>query len=694
MRWATGLRNAVTGGRDSGPWGYVLAVVVVALAAAVDSALRPLIHYVPLLAFYLAVVIASALGGRGPGILALAISATAGAFLMSPESLALECMGLTTLLVVGIAIMWFITSAQQAADILRRSATRREFLSRATSELARSLDVDATFRSLVGIAVPSLADLCAVDMVEEGGALRRVAVQHVDPAKLPLVTELHEQYPPTRGVPDVVRTGESRLSERIRWADVSKNATGERQRELLHALGFCSFIGAPIRRGDQTIGVISLAMSDSARHYTADDLVLANALADRAGVAIENARLYRELEQARAQAAAERDIAEDMQRRAELASRGKDEFLAMLGHELRNPLAPIVTTLELMSLRAPGQLERERKTIERQVRHLGRLVEDLLDVARITRGKIELQRSPTELADVVGKAVEMTGRSFADRGQALHVDIAPGLVVECDADRLAQVVTNLLNNATKYTERGGEIRVTGAREHHQAVLRVRDNGIGISPEMLPRVFDVFVQERQALDRAQGGLGLGLAIVKSLVELHGGTVAAASDGLGHGTELTVRLPLYEPHAAAEPCAAAPVAPRSVAAERAARVLVVDDNPDALASLAGVLEARGYLTFRASDGPSAIELAARVRPELALLDIGLPVMDGYELARRLHGVPGLERVKLVAVTGYGQPSDLARSRAAGFDEHLVKPVTLDAIEAAIARLAPAPANIAAS
>ena len=686
MAWLTGLRRAVVEGHEGGFWGYALAVVAVVLAALIDAALRPLIHYVPLISFYLAVVVASRLGGRGPGFTALALSTTAGAVLLNPMSPALVGVGVATLAVVGFMIVWFMTSAQRSAAAMRRSAERREFLVRATTELQRSFDLDRTLCALADVAVPTIADLCTVDMCDETGTPQRKAVRHVDPEKLAIVRELNEQCPPARGVPDVLRTGEPELTERLTWSQIEPTTTCERQRELLRSLHLCSCICAPIRRGDQTIGVITLAMAESRRHYTADDLAVAVALGDRAGVAVENARLYTELEQARAQAAAERDISDDLRRRAELANRAKDEFLAMLGHELRNPLAPMVTTLELMALRAPGVLERERRTIARQVRHLSRLVEDLLDVARITRGKIELHRAPVDLADVCAKAVEMTAPAYAERDQHLKVDVARGLVVDGDPDRLAQILTNLLTNSSKYTERGGHIAITGTREHQQAVVRVRDDGIGISTEMLPRIFDIFAQEHQALDRAQGGLGLGLAIVKNLAEMHGGTVAATSDGLGRGSELTVRLPLVEQSTARDAAAPLPHGATSVGSERAARVLVVDDNPDALASLAGVLEARGYLTFRASDGPSALELASRVHPELALLDLGLPVMDGYELARRLHGVPGLETVKLVAVTGYGQPSDIARSRAAGFDEHLVKPVTLDAIEATIARLAP--------
>ena len=365
---------------------------------------------------------------------------------------------------------------------------------------------------------------------------------------------------------------------------------------------------------------------------------------------------------------------------AELANRSKDEFLAMLGHELRNPLAPILTALQLMDLRAPDVFQRERSVIERQVKHVVRLVDDLLDVSRITRGKTELHRELVDLADVVAKAIEQASPLFEERDHDLGILVPRGLLVDGDAMRLAQVIANLLTNAAKYTERGGRIEITGARSAEWIELRVRDTGIGIAKDMLPNIFDMFVQERQALDRARGGLGLGLAIVKSLVSLHGGTVTVSSDGPGKGSEFLVRLP------------AASVDRDDVRARLSSsempriqsrqRVLVVDDNPDALNMLADALEQRGFAIARAHDGPSALEVASRVHPDIALLDIGLPVMDGYELARRLRETQ--EGLQLVAVTGYGHPTARTRSKEAGFAAHLVKPITIDEVETAIAQL----------
>jgi PAS domain S-box-containing protein len=364
-------------------------------------------------------------------------------------------------------------------------------------------------------------------------------------------------------------------------------------------------------------------------------------------------------------------------REAETASRAKDEFLAMLGHELRNPLSPILTALELMRRRDPGALERERTLIERQVQHVVRLVDDLLDVSRITRGKVQLRRDPVEIGEVVAAAIEMASPLLEAQRHTVDVDVPRrGLLVDGDAARLAQVVSNLLTNAAKYTQPGGHIDVTAAREGGDAVVRVRDSGIGIAPELLPRVFDLFVQSERALDRSQGGLGLGLTIVKTLTEMHGGRVAAESEGHGRGSTFIIRLPALA-GAALTPVPAG-VAPRlRRRAGRGHRVLVVDDNQDAADALVEALGASGHQALVAYDGPSALDAAARVHPEVAFLDIGLPVMDGYELARRLRELLG-PGVKLVAVTGYGQDKDRALSRAAGFDEHLVKPVDLSFLE----------------
>jgi signal transduction histidine kinase/CheY-like chemotaxis protein len=444
-------------------------------------------------------------------------------------------------------------------------------------------------------------------------------------------------------------------------------ARDEEHLRLIRRLALRSYIAVPLATDGSIAGVLTLAMAESGREFDERDLELASALADRAGLAVNHARLFAAANAARSE--------------AEQANRAKDEFLAMLGHELRNPLAPILTALQLMKLRTPTAIERERSVLERQVRHVVRLVDDLLDVSRIASGKIELSREAVALSDTVAEALELAGPLLHERRHEVMTDVARTLCVDGDPVRLAQVVSNLISNAAKYTEPGGRIEITGAREGEEVVLRVRDNGVGLHPELLPRVFDLFVQGGQSLDRAKGGLGLGLAIVRSVVELHGGRVFAESDGPGQGSEFRVVLPALDVRS--------PVrerTPASAAARRTAgvRVLIVDDNEDALELLAEALTMSGYETHTAADAATAITRAEALVPDVALLDIGLPAMDGYQLARRLRETAGLEKLKLVAVTGYGRAADKERARTAGFDEHLVKPISVDEVQRVVERL----------
>jgi signal transduction histidine kinase len=365
---------------------------------------------------------------------------------------------------------------------------------------------------------------------------------------------------------------------------------------------------------------------------------------------------------------------------AEAANRAKDEFLAMLGHELRNPLSPMLTSLELMRLRAPDALEKERGVLERQVQHMARLVDDLLDVARIARGKIELKRERVEISTVIAAAVEQVSPLLEERGHYLRVSVPrTGARVLADPARLAQVFFNLLHNAAKYTDPGGHITVFGRREGPEIVVSVRDDGVGISSELRPRVFETFFQARQERDRAKGGLGLGLALVKSLTELHGGAVGADSPGEGQGSTFTVRLPPASEAALGEGALHPEGEMIRSVPERRLRILVVDDNVDAAASIAEVLELLGNHVRVAHDGAEALRLAQESVPDLALLDIGLPVIDGYELAQRLRSEH--PNIRLVAVTGYGQDGDRAAATRAGFSRHLVKPVSLQDIESVV-------------
>jgi PAS domain S-box-containing protein len=353
------------------------------------------------------------------------------------------------------------------------------------------------------------------------------------------------------------------------------------------------------------------------------------------------------------------------------ADRRKDEFLALLSHELRNPLAPILTAVELMRLRGDVATPREREVITRQAEHLVRLVDDLLDVSRVARGKVTLTKRRLELATVVAKAVESAAPLLEERRHELILSVATeGLAVDADEVRLTQVVSNLLTNAGRYTAVGGRIEVTAARDGGEVVLVVRDNGRGIEAGLLPQVFDMFVQGPRSSDRSQGGLGLGLSLVRTLTELHGGSVAAYSEGANRGSTFTVRLPA----AAAPALTASPVGavPRRVATDAARRVLVVDDNRDAADMISILLASAGHQVETAGDASQALSAVDAFQPQVAILDIGLPVMDGYQLGRELRARLGSATPILIALTGYGQEQDQRRSAEAGFASHLVKPV----------------------
>ncbi|MBA2724124.1 MAG: response regulator [Methylibium sp.] len=367
-----------------------------------------------------------------------------------------------------------------------------------------------------------------------------------------------------------------------------------------------------------------------------------------------------------------------------LADRRKDDFLAMLAHELRNPLAPITTGAELLK-RVPGsdpRLLRTTAIIERQARHMREILDDLLDVSRVTRGLVTLELAPLQLADVVRMAVEQVRPLVEQHGHTLQVDVPPGVLqVRGDRARLIQVLSNLLTNAAKYTPEGGQITLLVQPDAEVARIVVQDNGAGIAAELMPEIFDLFSQGSRTVERAQGGLGLGLALVKHLVGLHGGTIDAASDGAGCGATFTVCLPRDEQPGAAQPAEAVAAQPP---AQRRLRLMLVDDNVDAVQSMAALLEIEGHEVQVAHDGSTALAQLGNAPIDAFLLDIGLPGMDGFELARQLRERPQSRSALLIAVTGYGQAADKARSVSAGFDQHLVKPVDLAVLRTALAPL----------
>jgi PAS domain S-box-containing protein len=353
------------------------------------------------------------------------------------------------------------------------------------------------------------------------------------------------------------------------------------------------------------------------------------------------------------------------------ADQEKDEFLAVLAHELRNPLAPIAYALHLLDEKTLSESAHQhtRRIVERQVGRLSRLIDDLLDVSRIRTGKVELRRTQVTLSSVVGHTLDVIRPILEERGHALAVSLPEEPVwLEVDVARLEQVLTNLLNNAAKFTEDGGRIALSAERRAHEVVLRVSDTGVGISPELLPRIFDLFIQGDRSLDRSRDGLGIGLTLSRRLVELHGGTLEAHSEGLGKGSEFAVHLPILLTAVSPTEAAAAGAAPR----RRALRVLVVEDSEDTAEMMQALLEMDGHQVQTAGSGPAALEVAAATRPDVVLLDIGLPGLDGYQVAQRLRADPVLRDVALIAASGYGQEGDRQRSREAGFDRHLVKPL----------------------
>jgi PAS domain S-box-containing protein len=437
--------------------------------------------------------------------------------------------------------------------------------------------------------------------------------------------------------------------------------------------GVGAVVSAPLLQGGALLALLSVVEARP-RDWSESEVTLVQRVADIVWPAFEKARADRAVEEA---------LREVNQR--------KDEFLAMLGHELRNPLAPITSAAQILRIHAAShpEIEWARAVIDRQTRHLARLVDDLLDVSRIVRGQIVLHREELDLAEIVTHGVETSRPLIRARNHRLHVQLPRAQVrLPGDLTRLAQVLANLLNNAAKYTDEGGEIWLDARREGNQAVLRVRDTGAGIPATLLPRVFELFAQAERTLDRSQGGLGIGLTLVKLLVEMHGGSVEARSDGgPGEGAEFIVRLPSSEDAAAAsfEPFAPEPTpASQSLARATAARppparrppgalrILIVDDNVDAADSTAMLLGLDGYETHSVHSARAALEVASSISPDVVLLDIGLPEMDGYEVARRLRSLPQGAPSMIVALTGYGQPADRERASLAGFDEFLVKPV----------------------
>jgi signal transduction histidine kinase/integral membrane sensor domain MASE1/CheY-like chemotaxis protein len=451
-------------------------------------------------------------------------------------------------------------------------------------------------------------------------------------------------------------------------------------------LGLHGAVGFPILLRDEVVGVIEF-FSREIKRPDADLVQMFATVGGQVGQFLDRERSAEARAGLLAREQAARAEAETLAADLRRANQAKDEFLALLGHELRNPLAPVRNALEVLRLRGheDPQTVRMHEIMARQVKHLARLVDDLLDVSRITRGRVELRREETELAALVASAADGLRNLFEERGHQLSVTLPESpVVLYVDPFRMEQVLANLLANAAKYTPSGGTISLTVEREGSEAVVKVRDNGIGIPPEMLERVFDLFVQADRLPDSVHQGLGLGLTLVRRLVDLHEGRVVARSAGRGQGSEFEVRVPLSAVPVARTAPAAPPAAPRPARDGR--RILVVDDNTDSAESLAMVLRLGGHDVRTAPDGPSAFEAVRSFSPEVILLDIALPGMSGYDVARTLRSAGGA-RPFLIALTGYGQEQDKRRAQEAGFDLHFAKPVDLERLDRALSALRPA-------
>ena len=546
---------------------------------------------------------------------------------------------------------------------------RLERLVSASAALSRSLEEDSTLRAIADVIVPEVADLCRIDLLDEHDVLQRKLTHHADPARgadIARMVSTREASADTVGsFPWAIATGRTFLHNLDDPGLVER--LDPQLREFVQALGVTAGCVVPLVARGRTIGAMAILQDRSQRRFKPEDGALIGELAQRAALALDNVRLLARARHAQAQ--------------AEVASKAKDEFLAMLGHELRNPLAPISLALTLIERRDEKAFPRERQIIERQVRHLSRLVDDLLDISRIVSGKIVLRPERVDLRDTVAKAIELTLPALQARAEMPRVSLPDAPVpVQGDPLRLAQIVGNLLNNAAKFTAPDARIDIALRTDGHHAELTVADAGIGIAPELLAQVFERFGQGAQQLQRAAGGLGLGLAIARSLVRLHGGSIAAHSAGQGQGSTFTVRLPLAPAEVPAQLLPAPGQAPE---ARARLRLLLVDDNRDALSVLAEWFTLEGHHVTTADSAEGALPLLDGQDFDAGIFDVGLPGMSGHDLARHVRSHAGRRGMVLLALTGYGQESDRGKALEAGFDAHFPKPPDLARIQQALYR-----------
>ena len=561
---------------------------------------------------------------------------------------------------------------------------RREFLSRAGEALVSSLDYRTTLATVTQLAVPEIADWCAVEILEPGArASQQLAVAHVDAGKVQLARDLGERYPPDpnapTGVPQVIRSGKSELYAEIPTALLEAGARDAEHLRIIRGLHLESAMVVPLLGHARTLGAMTFIYAESGRRYSEADLAFAEEFARRAAMAIDNAMAVKALEDAQTRERA-------LRREAEIANRGKDEFLATVSHELRTPLNAIVGwTMTLRTRKLPAEIDRPLAIIERNAHAQTKLIEDVLDVSRIVSGKLSLNLGPTNVAEAVEAAIETVAPAAEAKSITVLSDVADDtLTITADAQRLQQVIWNLLTNAVKFTPKGGTVSASALRIGSEIQVRVSDTGEGIRPEVLPLVFEPFQQADSSTTRRHGGLGLGLSIVKHIVTAHGGTVRAESDGPGKGATFVVQLPAR----AAVPA----VTPRHVAATSplprldGLRLLVVDDEDDARLLVGAVLGEQGAEVHLAASAAEALEKLAQVQPHVVVSDIGMPHTDGYSLMRQIRALsPAVGGgTPAVALTAYARSEDAQLAFAAGFQMHVPKPIEPALLAIAVANL----------
>jgi signal transduction histidine kinase/ActR/RegA family two-component response regulator len=547
------------------------------------------------------------------------------------------------------------------------------FLGQLVAILSSTMDYERMLHRMARLAVPILGDLCAVDLVETDGVIRRAACAHVDATKENLAYEVRARHgfsvTAPQSVSAVVRSRRSALVSPATSADLEQAAQNSDQLDLFRQMGVSSWMVVPMIARDNVLGAVTFAVTESERRYDRTHLRFAEAVVGQAAAAGDSARLYRAAEAGRAA--------------AEAANRAKDQFLSTLSHELRGPLNAIfgwATILERGDLPAE-QSRRALQIILRNVNTQVRLIDELLDVSRIGTGQLRLDVKPVDLRTVIGESVDGIRPAADAKGILLQTVLAsPGGPVSGDPDRLRQVVWNLLSNAVKFTPKAGRVQIQLQRVASQVEILVSDTGVGIAPEFLPYVFDRFRQGDSSSTRPHGGLGLGLALVRSLVELHGGTVAVESPGEGRGATFVVRLPLM-PAAAAEPAtraeAEATERPGSMASSpslEGVRVLVVDDDLVAVDLTREILMRAGAQVWGCTGGTEALPMLQQCRPDVLVSDIEMPNQDGYALIRRIRALESDRggRTPAVALSAYSRPEDRIRSLMAGFNIHVSKPV----------------------